>query len=346
MIISISYDKRLSYSSSGVTQHTRRVESLQARQPCLESIPYNVLEVVVQRVQVPEPQSLGDGSCRSGCPPGSGRQYAGCWRSASGTSPNTWRISVCRFQIELIAVITETLAIVDGLSRADTQQDVVRMMVAVRQVVDIVGGHERHVEVARDRHQPLVDDELFVDALILHLQEEIPGAEDVAKRRRRVERLPFASGSNLARDLSLQAAAQSNEPFRVLREQFFVDARLVVETFGVSCGDELDEVVVALVGFGQQDQVVCRLTYRAGLCEPAAGRDIHLATEDWFHTTLLRMIVKDHRREHVAVFGDRERRHFQPGRLIEKLVDAAGTVEQVKTRCEDEGERNFDQPLD
>ena len=40
------------------------------------------------------------------------------------------------------------------------------------------------------------------------------------------------------------------------------------------------------------------------------------------------MIVKDHRREHVAVLGDRERRHLQLDRFVEQLVDAAGAVEQ------------------
>ena len=40
------------------------------------------------------------------------------------------------------------------------------------------------------------------------------------------------------------------------------------------------------------------------------------------------MIVKDHRREQVAVLGDGERRHLQLHRLIEQLVDPAGTVEQ------------------
>jgi hypothetical protein len=42
------------------------------------------------------------------------------------------------------------------------------------------------------------------------------------------------------------------------------------------------------------------------------------------------MIVKDDRREHVAVFGDRNRGHVQSGRLIQEFVDAAGTVQKGK----------------
>jgi hypothetical protein len=38
--------------------------------------------------------------------------------------------------------------------------------------------------------------------------------------------------------------------------------------------------------------------------------------------------MKDHRREHVPVLGDRDRRHFQPRRLVDQLVDAASPVEK------------------
>ena len=40
------------------------------------------------------------------------------------------------------------------------------------------------------------------------------------------------------------------------------------------------------------------------------------------------MVVEDDRRKHVAVLGDRERRHLQLRRFVEQLVDAAGAVEQ------------------
>jgi hypothetical protein len=40
------------------------------------------------------------------------------------------------------------------------------------------------------------------------------------------------------------------------------------------------------------------------------------------------MVVKDHRREHVAVLGDRERRHLQHHRFVEELVNAARAVQQ------------------
>ena len=87
---------------------------------------------------------------------------------------------------------------------------------------------------------------------------------------------------------------------------------------------------IPLVGLREQDQVVRRLADGAALGEAAARRDVHLASENRLHPALLGMVVKDHRRKHVAVLGHRERRHFQPGGLIEQLVDAARPIEQRK----------------
>ena len=154
--------------------------------------------------------------------------------------------------------------------------------------------------------------------------------QDVAELRGRLERLPLAARPDFGRDLTLQAAAQPDQPLRVLREEILVDAGLVVEPLGIARGHELDEVVVPLVGLGQQNEVVRRLTYIAALRRPAAGCNVHLAPENRLHAALLRVIVKDDRRKHVAVLGDRQRRHIQPCSLIEQLVDAARAVEQRK----------------
>jgi hypothetical protein len=86
--------------------------------------------------------------------------------------------------------------------------------------------------------------------------------------------------------------------------------------------------VVALVGLGQQNEVVRRLTYIAALGQPAAGRDIHLASQNRLDAALLGVVVKDDRREHVPVLGNGQRRHLESGGLVEQLIDAARTVEQ------------------
>ena len=225
-------------------------------------------------------------------------------------------------------MILQALGVVDRLAGADAEQDVVRLEVGVLQVVDVVGDDELEPEVLRDRLQPDVDDPLIVDALILHLEEEVLAPEDVAVGRGRGDGLLLLLGADAGGHLPLEAAAQADQPLGVLREQLLVDARLVVEPLGVAGRDELDQVVVPLLGLGEQHQVIGRFARRAALRAPIARRDVDLAAEDRIDPALARLVVKDHRREHVAVLGDRHRRHLQLDRLVEQLLDPARAVEQ------------------
>ena len=55
-----------------------------------------------------------------------------------------------------------------------------RLVIVLAQVVDVVGAHHRQAEIAGDAGQAAVDDLLLVEALVLQLEEEVVGAEDVA----------------------------------------------------------------------------------------------------------------------------------------------------------------------
>src|SRR5258706_938669 len=102
-------------------------------------------------------------------------------------------------------------------------------------------------------------------------------------------------------DLALQAAAEADQAPGVLRQEFLVDARLVVETFGVACRDELDQVVIALERFREEDQVVLRLSRIAVLCMTAPRRDVDLAAENRVEAACPRVVVKSDRREQIAM---------------------------------------------
>ncbi len=155
-----------------------------------------------------------------------------------------------------------------------------RLVIAVPQVVHVVGDDERHAQIFRDREQSVVDDALLVDALILHFEKEVAGAEDVAIRCRRGNGLLRLFRSNLAGDLALEAAAEADQAFGVLREQLLVDARLVIEAFGVPGRDELDEILEPLLVLGEEHEVVGGFTGRAALVAPIAGRDVDLAAQE------------------------------------------------------------------
>ena len=85
---------------------------------------------------------------------------------------------------------------------------------------------------------------LFLDALVLHLEEEVPGPRMSRYAAAACDRLLLLFGADAGRDFPLQAAAEADQSVRVLREQVLVDARLVVEALGVAGRHELDEVVI------------------------------------------------------------------------------------------------------
>ena len=209
------------------------LEILQAVQPLLEPLANDVLEVVVEREarRHVEVRQVIDGArqidvAALGDPECVGHRL----RKVSEDSRHLF----CGLQVELITVVAQTIGVVHGLARADAQQDVVRTIVRVLQVVHVVRAHERDIQIAGNRRQADVDDALVVDALVLHLEKEIAGAKDVAIGRRGLHRLGVLLGTDARRDLALEAAAEADEPGRMRRKELLVDARLVVEPFGVA----------------------------------------------------------------------------------------------------------------
>ena len=57
-------------------------------------------------------------------------------------------------------------------------------VVALLQVVDVVGGDQAQPQLTRDRRQPAVDDLLVLNAVPLQLEEKIVLPENVAERGR------------------------------------------------------------------------------------------------------------------------------------------------------------------
>ena len=310
-----------------VLEHPPRGEVLQPRESRREAVPHDMLEVLIEgeagrHVEVGQ-LVLGTGQIDV-APLGDADRILQRFREV----PEDLRHLLGRLQVELVAVVAQPLGVVDRLAGADAQQNVVRLEVRVRQVVDVVGHDERQAEILRDRLKADVDDPLIVDALVLHLQKEVVGAEDVPIRRRRIDRPLLLLRADPGGDLTLEAAAQANEAGRMLREQLLVDARLVVEAFRVPRGHELDQVVVPLLVLGQEHQVVRRLAGRAALGAAIARGDVHLAPQDRIEPALARLVVEDDGREHVAMLGDRRGRHPELDTLVQQLLDAAGAVEQ------------------
>ena len=84
---------------------------------------------------------------------------------------------------------------------------------------------------------------LAVAVVRLHLQ-VIPPRKQIRVPLRRLTCFGVASFHEVRCHFAREARGRNDDAFAVLREQFAVDARLAVETFGVRQRRELDEVFV------------------------------------------------------------------------------------------------------
>ncbi|GBD30881.1 hypothetical protein HRbin32_01993 [bacterium HR32] len=74
------------------------------------------------------------------------------------------------------------VGVVHRLVHLHAHEDVLRLGVLGHHVVHVVGGHEREVQVAGDAHELGDQGALLGQALVLQLDEELPGLEQVAER--------------------------------------------------------------------------------------------------------------------------------------------------------------------
>ena len=235
-----------------------------------------------------------------------------------------------RTQIELLLGVPQPLGIGQLRLRADADQAVVRVRVALLDVMHVVRRDQLQAELLRPGNQVPIDLGLLGQAVVLQLQVEVLRPEGLLEPVNRLARLGQLVLLNPLRDFARQAAGERDQPLLVRRQQFLVDARLVVIALQMRRRGELDQVLVAGFILGQQHEVVIDVpSARAGLLlEPAPGRDIDLAADDRLDALLARRLVKINRPVKHAVVGDRQRGELQLVRLVHQPVQTAGAIEQ------------------
>ena len=235
--------------------------------------------------------------------------------------------------VEVVGVELHPLLVAEGLAGADAEEDFVRERVVLREVVRVVRGDELEADLLAEARHHRHDLLLVGDAVVLDLEEEVLGAEDVLELQRGIARLGVIASGEALGDFALEARREDDQPFAVLAEELLVDPRLVVEAFDEAFRDELDEVLVAGVVRGEDDEVVVRagvrlLVFDGRLVEAGAVRDVHLAADDRLDPRPFHGVVELDGPEHVAVVGDGARRHAELRHPFRERVGPAGAVEK------------------
>ena len=194
----------------------------------------------------------------------------------------------------------------------------------------VVRGDELEPELLRPGDELPVDRHLLGQVVVLQFQVEILRAEHLLEPVHRLARLRRLLLLNPLRDFAGQTAREHDQAVLVRREQFLVDARLVVIAGQVRFGREPDQVLVAGLVLGQQHEVMIHVAPAAGgpFLKPAARRHVGFATDDRFDALVARRLVEINRPVHRAVVGDGEGGELERMRPVHQPVQPAGPIEQ------------------
>ncbi len=198
--------------------------------------------------------------------------------------------------------------------------------VVFAQVMRVVGDYQRDSGFLREPVDQGHDDAVLIEVMILHFQEEVVLPEHVGVLVGEAAGFLVAIGEQGLVDVASEARRKRNQALGVTREQFLVDAGLVVEAFQAGRRDQLDEIAVALLVLAEQDQVVIAIGVRFD--RVALLGDVDLAADDRMNVLLLGLVVELHCAEQVAVIGHGDGRHLLLGDDVHELADFAGAVEQ------------------
>ena len=249
-----------------------------------------------------------------------------------------WRFGKARLhlvgaaQIKLLRHITgaHALGVAQQILGADADQTVVRMRIALVDVVNVVGGDELEVEFLAELDQLPVYLGLLGQTVILQFKVEILRAERLPKPIHRRARLVDLVFHDQIRDFAGETARHGNQALAVGSQNLLVDPRLIVINVEMCRRGQLDQVFVARLVAREQAKMVIKVPGAASgfFLQPRAGSNVDLTADDWFDAFIERRPVKVDDPVHGAVIGDRERGKFQFMRLLHQLVQTAGTIEQ------------------
>ena len=163
---------------------------------------------------------------------------------------------VARFDVERGLLEAHPVRVRHGLAGLDAQQDFVRAGVVLAQIMRIVGGDQRNAGVGRQAIDQRQHARVLLQAVILQFQEEILLAEQVGVFVGQAAGVFVTIGQQRFVDIAAQARRERDQAFGMARQQVLIDARLVVKTFQIAGGDQLDQVAITFLVFAQQHQMV------------------------------------------------------------------------------------------
>ena len=235
---------------------------------------------------------------------------------------------VLRLQIEVRAVMQRVA--LHRAAGANRDQHFVHMLVFAPQIMRVVRANQRNAGLVMNVDEMRIDFVLTRQIVIHQFEKEVFFAEDVAIFFGAALRFVQFLIHHQLRNLAAQTGAAANDALGILRQQFVINARLVIKAVEIGARRQLHQVFVALEILRPQRQMmrVFLLVQRRIFIGVFAWRDIRLNADNRLDALGFARRIKVDGAVHHAVIGERERRHIHRGGALRQILDAIGAVEQ------------------
>ena len=201
------------------------------------------------------------------------------------------------------------------------------LVVLAAQVVDVSRTHERTSELTSDADDSLVGLLLLGEAVLLHLEVDVLGAEGPDQLVGVRPCVVRATHDQALAEARLQAAGERDHALGMTSDELEIDGRLpALQAVDESGRGELDEVPVADRAGGEQREVKALETTRTAAA--VVIHDVGLTAEDRLDPVLATGAEQLDGPVHHAVVGQPERRLVERRSARDEVVDLACAVEQ------------------
>ena len=135
-----------------------------------------------------------------------------------------------------------------------------------------------------------------------------------------------------ARYLSCNAGGQTDDPFMILAQQFFIDTGLIIHPLNIGKRNQFDEIFIPRLIFRQKDQMI--IFDPAGLLPilTRSRRQIHLTADNRFNSLLLALFIKINHTIHGTMIGNGNGIHPPLFDRCNQIFNAACSVQKAVFR--------------
>ena len=230
------------------------------------------------------------------------------------------------FDVHFVRMHAHAVFIGEGFARLDTHEDFLGKGVLAGEIMAVVGDHQGNVHFPGQAYQRWEHLFFIRQGMVLQFDEEVIPAEKV--------QIPLGGGAGVffpavqqrPGNFPGEAGGQGDEAPAVLLQKLQIHPGAVIEAPGEAVAYQFDEVLIALLGFAQQHQVV--IFPGGGGFIVHIRADVHLAADDRVNARVLHGPVKIHHAVHGPVIGNGAAFHAQFLDASGQLFDAAGPVQQ------------------